>query len=157
METFNQQFANDIAKEDDVGMVLRGHLHIELQLKEFISLFLPFVERCDWKKINYRQKIEFALSCGLPEDMRTPLEKIGGLRNAFAHQLNADIQKKTGIDIYNSVSTRHKNTIELCYKELGRKEPFMLNQLDDKEILQLLLVAIHSAIIAAILEKKKTG
>ena len=151
----NQQFANDLAKEDDLGMVLRGHLHVEHQLKEFISLFLPFSERCNWQKLGYAQKIELALSCGLPADMRTPLEKIGSLRNSFAHKLNMVIQKKAALDMFECLSTRHKDAVNLCYIELGRDEELSLANVDTKELLQIIIVSIHSAIQAAILEKLK--
>ena len=157
MEISIQQFSDALAGEDDLGMILRGHLHVEHQLKEFISLFLPFNQKCDWEKIGYIGRVEIALSCGLPEDMRKPLEKINRIRNSFAHELNTVIQKKTVMDIYNCLSQRHNNVVKLCHKELGRKEPFRPSQLDEKELLQILIVSIHSAILAAILDKQKMG
>lgn len=154
MEISIQKFSEALASEDDLGMILRGHLHIEHQLKEFISLFLPFNQKCDWGKIGYIGRVEIALSCGLPEDMRKPLEKINSIRNCFAHELNTVIQKQTVMDIYNCLSERHQNVVKLCYKELGGKETFSPSQLEKIELLQILIVSIHSAILAAILDKQ---
>jgi hypothetical protein len=43
-----EQFLADLQREDDVGLVLRGHLHVEHQLIELISALLPFANDCDW-------------------------------------------------------------------------------------------------------------
>jgi hypothetical protein len=51
-----QQFMEDLEREDDVGLVLRGHLHVEHQLIALASVLLPFAARCDWDKISYRAK-----------------------------------------------------------------------------------------------------
>ena len=40
MNDTEQQFIADLQREDDVGLVLRGHLHIEHQLIELISVLL---------------------------------------------------------------------------------------------------------------------
>lgn len=154
MEISIQHFYDDLAREDDLGMILRAHLHIEHQLKEFISLFLPFSERCDWEEISYARRIDLALSCGLPEDMRTPLKKIGTIRNDFAHKLNMVIEKETVQNMYNDLSQRHRDVVKLCHKELGGKEPLKPSQSDPKELLQILLVSIHSAILAEILHTR---
>lgn len=56
----DRQFRDDLQREDDVGLVLRGHLHVEHQLIELASVLLPFAARCDWGRISYRTKVEFA-------------------------------------------------------------------------------------------------
>lgn len=151
METPDQQFSDDLMREDDVGLVLRGHLHIEHQLMELISIALPFKERCDWSRIGYRGKIELALSCGLREDMRQPLKSIGSLRNNFAHDLGANIEKKKVMDIYNGLSERLRKGVKVSYAATGRQGTFKPSQLVEKDLLVLLFVNFRQAIRAAIL------
>lgn len=155
MEISTEQFSKDLAREDELGIILRAHLHIEFQLKEFIFLFLPFSERCDWLKVSYAARVEIALSLGLPEDMRKPLEAIVKMRNDFAHKINTMLDKKTALDFYNGLSDRHREAVKLCYKELGNNEFFQPSETDKLELLQIIVVCIHSAIQAAILEKQK--
>lgn len=81
----DQKFMADLQREDDIGLVLRGHSHVEHQLIELASAFLPFGARCDWGNISYRAKVEFAYGCALPEDLKDLLERLGAIRNGFAH------------------------------------------------------------------------
>ena len=154
MTVSNQQFYDDLAREDELGIILKGHLHIEHQLKEFISLLLPFGERCDWFKVSYAARVEIALSVGLPDDMRNPLENIVKLRNNFAHNLDCELDKKTIMDFYNGLSNRHREAVKLCHKELGKGQPLKPSEADGLELLQIIIVSIHSAISAAMLEVK---
>ncbi len=135
-------------REDDVGLVLKGHLHVEHQLIELISMSLPFKERCDWSRIGYRGKIELALSCGLPNDMRLPLKRIGTLRNNFAHDLGANIEKKKVMDIYNGLSERLREGIK-AYVATGRQGTFNPSELAERDLLVLLFVVFRQAIRAA--------
>ena len=71
----------DLTREDDVGLVLRGLLHIEYQLIEIANAVLPFGERCAWGKFPYQVKVEFAFACGLPREVRSVLLKLGNARD----------------------------------------------------------------------------
>jgi hypothetical protein len=41
-----------LQREDDIGLVIRGHLHVERQLIELASSILPFAARCDWDDVS---------------------------------------------------------------------------------------------------------
>jgi len=83
-----QLFYDDLAREDDLGLVVKAHLHIEHQLAEFIASFMDSSENCDWSRVGYAAKLELALGLGLPRHLRKPLEAVGKLRNSFAHNLH---------------------------------------------------------------------
>jgi hypothetical protein len=100
-----------LQREDDVGLVLRGHLHVEHQLIELPSALLPVAERCDWGKISYRAKVELAYGCGLPKDLKELLERLGSMRNGFAHTLDVSLSKQSVLDLYNSLSVRRKRPL----------------------------------------------
>lgn len=105
----------DLQREDDVGLVLRGHLHVEHQLIELASVFLPFAARCDWGNISYRAKVEFAYACALPEDLKELLERLGSIRNGFAHTLNASLSKLSAATAKSNCSCHsHKRRSWVC-------------------------------------------
>ena len=142
---------NDLARQDDVGLVLRGHLHIERELVHLVSAFLPFHARCDWSKLSYRAKVELAHACGLPLDVKNLLEKVGTLRNDFAHKLSAFISKESALDLYNSLSPRHRAGLKDSYKVMFGKALSKPAALPPHDLLTLVLLTAHSATLAAAL------
>lgn len=139
------QFAN----EDNVGLVLRGLLHVEHQLIKFISCELPHPERVDWSKIDYTGKVELALSCGLNVDIRPPLEYLESLRNNFACSFEGKIDPQWVLVTYNSLPGKLKETVEGAYKSVGAKLTATDARLDTRDLLVLIFICVASAIKAA--------
>jgi len=147
----DQLLYQDLTREDDVGLVLRGHLHIEHQLMEIARTVLPFGDRCDWGMFSYRTKVELAYACGLPQDARDVLLKLGKLRNDFAHKLDASITKQRALDLYNSLSDRHREGLQEAYKVMMEKPIFCPASLEPRDLVTLILLNMHSATKAAVL------
>lgn len=147
----DQLLYNDLTREDDVGLVLRGHLHIEYQLMEIACAVLPFGNRCDWNKFSYRTKIELAYACGLPRDACDVLVKLGTLRNDFAHKLDASISKKRALDLYNCLSAKYRTVLRDSYKVMMKKPDFSPASLKPRDLVTLILLNMHSVTKAAVL------
>ena len=141
----------DLTREDDVGLVLRGLLHIEYQLIEIANAVLPFGERCAWGKFPYQVKVEFAFACGLPREVRSVLLKLGKLRNDFAHKLDAAISKKSALDLYNCLSTKHRTVLQDSYKVMMSESVFSLDTIEPRDLVTLIFLNMHSATKAAAL------
>jgi hypothetical protein len=148
---------DDLARQDDVGLVLRGHLHIERELVNLASAMLPFHARCDWGKLSFRAKVELAYACGLPLDVKNLLEKVGSLRNDFAHKLSARISKSAALDLYNSLSPRHRSGLKGSYKVMFGKVLSKPAALPPHDLLTLVLLTAHSATRAAALALRGNG
>lgn len=140
----------DLQREDDVGLVLRGHLHVEHQLIELASVVLPFAARCDWGKISYRAKLEFAYGCGLPEDLKDLLERLGSIRNGFAHTLNASVSQRSTLDLYNSLSDRLRDGLKVSYRAMGLGELAGPTSLEPRDLLILIFLNARQATKAAV-------
>jgi hypothetical protein len=150
MTDIDQQFIADLQREDDVGLVLRGHLHVEHQLIELISLLLPFAQRCDWGKISYRGKVELAHGCGLPADLKDLHGRLGSLRNGFAHTLTASLSKQPILDLYNSLSERLRSGLTGSYKAMGVAENSTPSSFESRDLLILIFVSARQATRAAV-------
>ena len=146
-----QRFYKDLTREDDVGLVRRGHLHIEQQLMEIARAILPFGDRCDWGEFTYRAKVELAYACGLPKDTHDALLRIGKLRNDFAHKVDACIPKQRAMDLYNGLSDRHRIGAQESYKVMVGGPTFSPSNLEPRDLVTLVFLVIHSAIKAAAL------
>lgn len=141
----------DLTREDDVGLVLRGLLHIEYQLIEIANAVLPFGTRAEWGKFTYHLKVELAYACGLPQEVRSMLLKLGKLRNDFAHKLDAIISKQSALDLYNGLSNKHRTVLQDSYKLMVNKSVFSLAEIEPRDLVTLIFLNMHSATKAAAL------
>lgn len=155
MPQSDQQFIADLSREDEVGLVLRGHLHIEYELKNLISDVLPFPEYCQWETISYRAKVELALSCGLPIAMRELLQRLGKIRNDFAHDLMAAVDKKWALDTYNALPENFRDGLKTSYLAAGRGPFTKPAQQDARDLLTLILLNARQVIRAAMLNRRQ--
>lgn len=140
------------SNEDNVGLVLRGLLHVEHQLIKFISSQLRYPERVDWSKIDYTGKVELALSCGLSVDIRPPLEYLESLRNNFACSFEGKIEPQWVLLTYNSLPGNIKTSVETAYKSSGQNADNAANRLDTRELLVMIFICVAGA-IQAVLEQ----
>ena len=150
MDSTDTKFIQDLQREDDVGLVLLGHIHIEHQLIELISEVLPYPERCDWQKINYSTKVNLAHSCGLPERLRDSLNKIGKLRNDFAHNLDASISKDGVLALYNGLPDLNQKALKGSYQPMGLGSFPGPSKVPPRDLLVLILLGMRQAIKAAV-------
>jgi hypothetical protein len=143
------QFFADLQREDDVGLVLRGHLHIEHQLVVLMSAFLPAAAKCKWGKVSYRAKVELAYGCGLPADVKACLESLGSLRNDFAHTLTATVSRQSVLELYNALSDRLRKGLITSYEAMGLGAMAKPSSLEPRDLLALIFLSARQATKAA--------
>lgn len=149
MADVDDQFISDLQREDDLGLVVRGHLHIEHQLVEVSSARLPFASRIDWSEISFRAKVEIAYACGLPEDRKSLILKLNKLRNEVAHRLSASIDRHEVVDIYNSLSDEIRLTIKGMHSHMGLGTFPGPAALESRDLLIYLFISARQATKAA--------
>ena len=153
----DERLYRDLTREDDVGLVLRGLLHIENQLIDIANATLPFGERCDWGKFTYHVKVELAYACGLPQEVRSTLLKLGKLRNDFAHKLDAAISKQNALDLYNCLPAKHRTVLQDSYKVMTSESVFSLDKIEPRDLVTLIFLNMHSATKAASLALRRSA
>jgi hypothetical protein len=115
-ELSDEQFNADLQNEDDLGAVIRGHLHIEHALNELLKRQIPFFERLERLHLDYEVKVGLAIAMGLNTDYEQPLMGIGLLRNKYAHQPGFKISKSDTNNLYKTFSCDDKAIIQGAYK-----------------------------------------
>lgn len=82
----------DLARQDYLGVILRGHLHIEAALDAKIRLRLSYpsaINLDDEKGLRFTQKVELAAAMGIAHTDAVPaLKKLNKYRNDLAHDLS---------------------------------------------------------------------
>ncbi|EJR41435.1 hypothetical protein IIK_05816 [Bacillus cereus VD102] len=106
------KFFEDTEGEDELQVILRGHLYIEHELEKLLRLAL--VEP-DYVLTNNRfmfaSKVDLAVSLGLlPKSSKKVYGKLNSVRNNYAHQLDFKITEKNLSDIVSCMdeSMKHK-------------------------------------------------
>ncbi|WP_157085564.1 hypothetical protein [Methylobacterium sp. Leaf99] len=99
-------FHDTLFKEDDLGLVIRGHIHVENELIEFIKIRLSPPNAVDALSLGYKEKCKLAKVLGMPRALQAPLSYAGNLRNKFAHNLGVTIGKQEA-DSFNIALKEH--------------------------------------------------
>jgi hypothetical protein len=120
-----------LAKDDDLGKVVRAHIYVENELIDFMF----FAAHCPdqqtkllKKKLwDYDDKVSLALMLGLNSELSKPLNAAGGLRNAFAHNLDMKIGEEQAKDLSKTLSPQAKQKCDALWQS-------MLSDLDLKRL-----------------------
>ena len=100
-----------LQKEDEVGRVIRIHLHIENLINQFLQLATPYPDFLSPLKLDYFGKVQLSLALGLPEKFKQPLNFIGKIRNNFAHKLNLKIDKNIVNSFFDTFDEQQKTDL----------------------------------------------
>ena len=90
-----QALAMALESEDDLGKVVRGHIHIEHELHQIIFFAAPNPDQLkSFERQEFSEKVRLALLLGLKSNLGSPLNAAGTLRNKFAHRLDTKLNKE---------------------------------------------------------------
>lgn len=156
MDEIDRRFYEDLIREDDVGLILLGQLHIEHQLIELCSALMPSAERCDWGLISFRAKVELAHGMGLSEGLKELFIKIGSIRNDFAHNLNAALTKKRVLDLYNALPEVVSGAVKATYHQ-HYKAPLCPSKVIARDLMVLILLSARQCAKVAVQLARQQG
>src|SRR6266436_3435780 len=110
-------FIDALNSEDDLGMVVRAHIHIEHELREFVTSAAPRPDQV--KEMNFDGTIRLALVLGLDATLKPALNAIGNLRNKFSHRLGMKLGSQEVNDLFATLSPQDKKMVQEIYKKQG--------------------------------------
>src|SRR5438477_11303402 len=86
-----EDFIKVLDGEDELGAVIRAHIHIEALLLELLRLLVK--DEGALRKLNHEfsQSVDLAIALGLGPEHAKGLRAFGKLRNEFAHDLNSKL------------------------------------------------------------------
>jgi hypothetical protein len=98
-----EALAEVLRAEDDLGKIVRAHIHIEHELQELIFLAAPNPTQLKpFDRMEYSDKVQLALVLGLNAELKAALNATGNLRNKFSHRLDMKIGEE---EVTNLIST----------------------------------------------------
>ncbi len=110
-----QKLITDLNSEDDVGLLLRGHLYIERELVRIIEFHFEVPELFDTDSINFPKKIYLAGAMGVmtPEEIK-PYMMLNKLRNKVAHNLDSCVTEKDIRTLIESFTEKQLNMLNVA-------------------------------------------
>jgi len=139
------QLSVDLANEDDLGAVVRGHIRIESLLVRYINAKLKYPKHIESQRFGYYERSSLALALGLRGELKGPLRALGSIRNDFAHSANVIISEKNYIDFISSFSKGDKSVFEKSIENLGKNTGFDINKLTHRDLFRGALSTLWAA------------
>jgi hypothetical protein len=154
------EFMQSLQAEDELGLVVRAHIHIESKLIELLSL-LADTKALERMELDYFQRVHLAVALGLREEHSKGLLALGTLRNAFAHRLGSSLTEARIRNLYAALSATDKTTVQGAYvrteRSLNQHGGKKFQSLSPRDRFVLIAVALQSILLLAIREAKHRG
>jgi hypothetical protein len=101
-----------LAAEDDMTLIIRGHLVLEVLLNRLIVLATPPASE-ELDRLWFNQKLDVAIALGaLSPDVRAGWRQVNTLRNRFAHDLRAELTQADADDLLNGMPAELRASIQ---------------------------------------------
>lgn len=151
-----EMFMAALFGEDELGVVVRAHIHIEAKLLELLSTLVTDVTRLQRMDLDFAQCVHLAVALGLKAEHAPALLALGSLRNAFAHRLDTRLSDDRVNNLYATLSGGDKEVVQLAYKRTKAQQnvPDLpdFKKLDPKPRFILIAVALRAMLLVAIRE-----
>ncbi|MBR1204512.1 MULTISPECIES: hypothetical protein [unclassified Bradyrhizobium] len=123
VKTKVQALTQALITEDDLGKVIRAHIHIEHELYDLIFFAAPCPEQLlKSKDMEFSEKVRLALVLGLNAELKPALTAVSKLRNNFAHRIDMRLEEKAATQLVDllprRVSDRFKKILKEALSEL---------------------------------------
>ncbi|THJ21438.1 MAG: hypothetical protein CAF45_011430 [Nitrospira sp. CG24E] len=152
------EFIRVLSGEDELGAVVRAHIHIEALLFKLLGLLVKDEDYLRKLNLEFSQCVDLAVALGLGREHAKGLRAFGGLRNEFAHNLDSELSEGRVNNLYESLSATDKEVVQVAYvqtnSQLGVSPP-KFKDLTPKERFVLIAVALRGMLEVALLEVQK--
>ena len=110
----DEKFFDALIGEDDLGAVVRAHIHIETRLQLVVEAFTRHPDYLP--SLRYEQKAKLAVALGLSWRILPALMKLGHIRNSFGHRLDVTLTDDMVNELFNCLAEEDQKTIVEAYQ-----------------------------------------
>ena len=154
MPSSQDQLLTILQSEDELGLVVRSHIHIESHLMELVDSFFQSPDYLERMNLGFDQKVSLAQACGLNPQFAAPLRVLNKIRNRFAHDLDSILDCTQVRNLYESFSPGNKEVIQGAFHRTEAEDPEptgkKFKQLDPRNQFVLIVVAFVGFLEVAI-------
>lgn len=143
-------FYKHLVAEDELGMVVRAHIHIEASIIDYLKQVVPNPGLLP--RLTYEARLRLACALGLDQDHFDALKALGDIRNRFGHNIEARLTDEAVNDLYAHMPPLAKEATLGAYARTteGSTEAPSFDKLSARDRFVLIAVAlkmfaVHSA------------
>jgi len=114
--TLSDSFTQALLGEDELGVVIRSQIHVEVKLNQLLVALAKNPSQIDRMQLDYFQRVNLAVVLGLDPAHAAPLLALGTLRNAFAHRLETRLTKDRVDNLYKTFAPEDRVIVQASFK-----------------------------------------
>src|SRR5262249_20964099 len=115
-DTDDALFIAALLGEDELGVVVRAHIHVEAALLQLLDRMIVHPAPLEKMGLDYSQRVNLGMALGLKAKHGPPLLALGTLRNAFAHRPGTKLTKDRVDNLYKAFASDDRVTVQKCYE-----------------------------------------
>lgn len=147
----DDMFHEALDHEDELGSVLRIHLHVEHYIDEILHSLIPYPDDLKPLSLDYNGKVHLICALGVKGEYKSILLALGNIRNKFAHDPFYKIDKSTINNLYKVLPENSKEILQQSYKKLQSQletnKPASYKDLPLKDQFTLLAIIIRRIVL----------
>lgn len=152
----------DMFREDELGAVVRVHIHIENLLSKLVDHLAPHPGHLKELNLDYHGLVSLALVLGLKSELGPALKAMGTLRNNFAHKLGTKLDEGTVNGLYQTLGPEDKKQVQESFERMRSEYESIkrfqkLSEMPAPERFKIIAVVLWAALQAAVLHSKSRG
>ncbi|RSL31570.1 hypothetical protein D7Z54_20245 [Salibacterium salarium] len=109
------------SNESPFEQIIKGHLVIENQLNQLLSLDLKYPNEIP--NLYFKAKVELLVALGvLKKEYKAPYLKLNAIRNRYAHSLDYELSIRDIDDFESTLSSEQKNAYSFIHGEITEED-----------------------------------
>ena len=142
----DEMFHEALNNEDELGSIIRVHLHVEYQINEILSKLVQNTEHLKPLNLDYNGKVNLICALGVSSEYKTVLTTLGNMRNKFAHNPFYKITKVEVNNLYKTLPSSDKDILQRNYEKIKKGKEY--KKLGPKDKFVLIAIIIRHIVIA---------
>lgn len=153
--SIDSNFFEAIIKEDELGCVVRAHLHIEYLIDHLLAVHFEDVSALRPMRLEYSDRVRLLKAFGYEANLTGQLLMLGTLRNDFAHKLDAKLTTDRLESLYKAFDVGSKKMLHDIYRQTRERAadasrfPSSLKKLSPKDLFAFYATTARASLIAA--------
>ena len=135
--------------EDTLGTVIRVAIRIEEQLDAYFANRAQAPEFIEKMHLDFGQKVLLAISLGLREDVRSPLQAFGKIRNSYAHKPDYQMGAPQVRDFYKTLTSNQQMVVRGFMDRTDRSFELRMGDAEDHlDMFRWIVIVLHLHVTA---------
>ena len=149
--SIDEKFFSHLQAEDELGAVVRAHIHIEASIIEFLDARVPFPD--ELPRLQYEARLKLSMALGLKCEYFQSLKLLGDIRNSFGHNINTVLTDEKLNEFFSKLPQEGKDITLQAYammsKQRGEEKALPFEQLAPRDRFTLIAVMLKSYVVGA--------